>query len=110
MSHLNSLNDHVLFYQANTCLFVSVVHEDFHLIGCSDTEKEDLYGMDGEEVWHADFIKGVGVVTLPDFSDPIGYDGFYQAAVSQQVVCKQNLAVSIEAYKNPQEKMGRICI
>ncbi len=110
MSHLNSLDDNLLFYQTNTCLFVSVVHEDYYLNGCSDTEKENLYGTDGEELWHADFIKGVGVVTLPDFSDPITFPGQYQAAVAELQICKQNLAVAIEAYKNPQEKMGRICI
>ncbi len=99
-----------MFSQTNTCLFVSVVHEDIRLIGVSDTEKEDMYGMDGEELVHADFIKGVGVVTLPDFSDPIGWDGYYQSAVANQEVCKANLATSIKAYKNPQEKMGRICI
>ncbi|MGD1490673.1 class II MHC alpha chain Ig domain-containing protein, partial [Vibrio harveyi] len=84
-----------------------VVHKDFHLTGCSDTEKEDMYGMDGEELWHADFIKGVGVVTLPDFADPISYPGFYEAGLSEMQVCKANLAVAIEAYKNPQEKMDR---
>ncbi len=110
MYHLNSIDDNVLFYQTNNCLFVSVAHEDIRLNGCSDTEKETLYGTDGEELWHADFIKGVGVVTLPDFSDPITWDGFYQSAVTNIEVCKANLAVAIEAYKNPQEKMGRICI
>ncbi len=91
-------------------MFVSVVHEDYALTACSDTEKADLYGMDGEEQWHADFIKGVGVVTLPDFSDPITFPGYYQSAVVNQEACKANLAISIKAYKNPQEKMGRICI
>ncbi len=110
MYHLNSLDDNVLFYQTNTCLFVSVVHEDFNLIGCSDTEKEYMNGMDGEELWHADFIKGVGVITQPDFSDPITCTGAYQSAVANIEVCKANLAVAIKAYKNPQEKMGRICI
>ncbi|KTG39618.1 hypothetical protein cypCar_00034707 [Cyprinus carpio] len=89
------------------CLFVSVLHEDFNLNGCSDTEKENMYGMDGEELWHADFIKGVGVITQPDFSDPLGYDGFYQGAVVNAETCKQNLAVAIKAYKNPQEKMDK---
>nr|WOV89917.1 MHC class II antigen [Megalobrama terminalis] len=84
-----------------------VVHEDFRISGCSDTEKEDLYGMDEEEVWHADFIKGVGEDTHPDFSDHLGWDGFYQAAVGQIEVCKSNLAIAIKAYKNPQEKMDK---
>lgn len=66
--------------------------------------------MDGEELWHADFIKGEGVITQPDFSDLLGWDGFYQAAVGELEICKQNLAVAIKVYKYPQEKMGRICI
>ncbi|XP_067251315.1 H-2 class II histocompatibility antigen, A-Q alpha chain-like [Chanodichthys erythropterus] len=84
-----------------------VVHEDFGLTGCSDTEKEYMDGMDGEELWHADFIKGEGVITQPAFSDPLGYDGFYQAAVGDLEVCKQNLATAIKAYKYPQEKMDK---
>ncbi|XP_051758321.1 HLA class II histocompatibility antigen, DP alpha 1 chain [Ctenopharyngodon idella] len=84
-----------------------VVHEDFAVTGCSDTEKEEIYGMDREEVWHADFIRGEGEITLPDFSDPIGYDGFYQQAVANQEICKQNLATAIKAYKYPQEKMDK---
>ncbi|XP_077080479.1 H-2 class II histocompatibility antigen, E-U alpha chain-like [Siphateles boraxobius] len=84
-----------------------VVHEDFYLIGCSNTEEEYMYGMDAEELYHSDFIKGVGVVTLPDFADGMTFDGFYQAGLSQMQVCKANLAVSIKAYKNPQEKMDK---
>ncbi len=89
---------------------VSVVHEDFYLMGCSDTEKEHMYGMDGEELYHSDFIKGVGVVTLPDFADPITFPGYYQQGLSEMQVCKANLDVAIKAYKNPKEKTGRICI
>ncbi|MGD1458132.1 class II MHC alpha chain Ig domain-containing protein, partial [Vibrio harveyi] len=85
----------------------NVVHEDFYLMGCSDTEKEHMYGMDGEELYHSDFIKGVGVITQPDFSDPLGYPGFYEQGLSEMQVCKANLAVSIKAYKNPQEKMDK---
>ncbi|XP_050959326.1 mamu class II histocompatibility antigen, DR alpha chain-like [Labeo rohita] len=84
-----------------------VVREFFYMNGCSDTEKENLYGSDGEELWHADFIKGEGVVTLPDFADPGGFDGFYQNAVAELEICKQNLAVAIKAYNNPQEKMDK---
>ncbi|XP_016428061.1 mamu class II histocompatibility antigen, DR alpha chain-like [Sinocyclocheilus rhinocerous] len=84
-----------------------VVHEDFTLLGCSDTEKEYMFGLDGEELYHADFIKGVAVATLPDFTDPIGYPGFYEQGLSNVQVCKANLAVAIKAYKNPQEKMDK---
>ncbi|XP_016360726.1 mamu class II histocompatibility antigen, DR alpha chain-like [Sinocyclocheilus anshuiensis] len=84
-----------------------VVYEDFTLLGCSDTEKEYMFGLDGEELYHADFIKEVAVATLPDFADPIGYPGFYEQGLSNVQVCKANLAVAIKAYKNPQEKMDK---
>ncbi|RXN31741.1 mamu class II histocompatibility DR alpha chain-like protein [Labeo rohita] len=84
-----------------------VVHEDFYVMGCSDKEKEHMYGMDGEELYHSDFIKGVGVDTLPEFSDPMTFPGFYDQGLSEMQVCKANLDVAIKAYKNPQEKMDK---
>ncbi|KAK2907380.1 hypothetical protein Q8A67_006365 [Cirrhinus molitorella] len=80
-------------------------HNDFSVSGCSETEKESLYGSDGEEAWHADFNQKTGVVTLPDFADPMSFDGFYEASVGQLEVCRQNLAVLIKAYKSPSEEM-----
>lgn len=65
-----------------------------------------MTGSDGEEVWHADFNQKTGVVTLPDFADPMSFSGYYEASVADQEVCKQNLAVLIKAYKSPPEEMG----
>ncbi|RXN07777.1 mamu class II histocompatibility DR alpha chain-like protein [Labeo rohita] len=84
-----------------------VVHEDFAVTGCSDTEEDDMVGMDGEELYHSDFIKGEGVVTLPDFADPITFPGFYELGLSEIQVCKANLATAIKAYKNPQAKTDK---
>nr|WOW72661.1 MHC class II antigen alpha chain [Gymnocypris eckloni] len=82
-----------------------VVHRDFGFVGCSDTEKEDLYGFDGEEMYHSDFIRKEGVVTLPDFADPVGFPGFYEGGVSNLEVCKRNLALDITVFKSPDEQL-----
>ncbi|KAK7158412.1 hypothetical protein R3I94_004891 [Phoxinus phoxinus] len=80
-------------------------HNYFNIDGCSDTEKESMVGSDGEEMWHADFNRKLGVNTLPDFADPMSFPGFYETSVGQQEVCKENLAVCIKAYKNPPEEL-----
>uniref|UniRef100_A0A8C1PZS5 Major histocompatibility complex class II integral membrane alpha chain gene n=1 Tax=Cyprinus carpio TaxID=7962 RepID=A0A8C1PZS5_CYPCA len=83
-----------------------VVHRDVAFTGCSDTEKEFLIGFDGEELWHADFIRKEGVVTVPDFADPISFPGFYESGVANIEVCKQNLATYIKAYNSPDEQIA----
>ncbi len=85
---------------------ISVEHNDFSITGCSETEKESMAGSDGEEAWHADFNKKYGVVTLPDFADPMSFPGYYETSVAEQEVCEQNLALLIKAYKSPPEEMG----
>ncbi|XP_056102601.1 rano class II histocompatibility antigen, B alpha chain-like [Rhinichthys klamathensis goyatoka] len=82
-----------------------VVHRDFIFTGCSDTEKEFLMGFDGEEQCHSDFIRKEGVVTLPDFGDPISFPGFYENSIGQLEVCKQNLQVHTQIYKSPVERL-----
>ncbi|XP_036419241.1 H-2 class II histocompatibility antigen, A-Q alpha chain-like [Colossoma macropomum] len=79
-----------------------IQHKDMNIDLCSDTEKEFLYGLDGEEKWHADFSQGKGVMTLPQFADPASYgEGAYESAVANVEICKQNLAVCIKAYNYP---------
>uniref|UniRef100_A0A8C1DMV8 Major histocompatibility complex class II DAA gene n=1 Tax=Cyprinus carpio carpio TaxID=630221 RepID=A0A8C1DMV8_CYPCA len=72
-----------------------VVHKDTGFVGCSDTEREFLIGFDGEELYHSDFIRKEGVVTVPDFADPISFPG----------ACKQNLATDIKVYKPTTEQL-----
>ncbi|XP_036416773.1 H-2 class II histocompatibility antigen, A-R alpha chain-like [Colossoma macropomum] len=82
------------------------VHKDIALTLCSDTdgEKEKIFGLDGEEMWHADFSQGKGVMTLPQFADPFSYvEGTYEAAVTNMGFCKQNLEVCAKGYKYPAE-------
>ncbi|KAI4880976.1 hypothetical protein NFI96_001098 [Prochilodus magdalenae] len=80
-----------------------VQHRDLALSLCSETEKQKIMGLDGEEMWHADFRQGRGVITLPDFADPFSFPDAYGGAVSQQTFCKQSLDVCKEAYGNPPE-------
>ncbi|XP_073675476.1 H-2 class II histocompatibility antigen, A-U alpha chain-like [Garra rufa] len=82
-----------------------VVHTDDIFLGCSDTEKEFLIGFDGEELFHSDFIRKEGVVTVPDFADSISFPGFYENSAAQLEVCKQNLAIASKAHNSPDEQL-----
>nr|AYA57857.1 MHC class II antigen alpha [Salvelinus malma] len=83
-----------------------LLHIDLAIVGCSDSDGVDMYGLDGEELWYADFKKGEGVVALPPFVDPMSFPEQYGAAVGNQGACKANLATSIKAYKNPPETIA----
>uniref|UniRef100_A0A667ZRU9 Ig-like domain-containing protein n=1 Tax=Myripristis murdjan TaxID=586833 RepID=A0A667ZRU9_9TELE len=76
--------------------FSCAVHKDIAIAGCSDSDAEDMYGLDGEERWYADFKNHRGVIALPKFADPIGYPGHYEQAVAQQEICKQSLVYKIK--------------
>ncbi|KAL7884016.1 hypothetical protein AOLI_G00067860 [Acnodon oligacanthus] len=81
-----------------------IQHKDTDITLCSETEKEVMYGLDGEEIWNADFSQGKGVLTLPEFADPFTYEeGAYDQAVANVEICKQNLAVITKAYNYPAE-------
>ncbi|XP_066499496.1 H-2 class II histocompatibility antigen, A-U alpha chain-like isoform X2 [Hoplias malabaricus] len=80
----------------------TVKHRDLGLGLCSDSERERIYGLDGEEVWHADFSLEKGVMTLPQFVDPYSYaEGTYEQAVADIETCRNNLGLSIKGYNNP---------
>ncbi|XP_028420557.1 mamu class II histocompatibility antigen, DR alpha chain, partial [Perca flavescens] len=76
-----------------------VFHEDLAINGCSDSDGEFMFGLDGEEKWVADFINQRGVEPQPSFIDHITYQGAYEAAVANQQICRQNLKVAREALK-----------
>ncbi|KAL6456321.1 hypothetical protein MHYP_G00348640 [Metynnis hypsauchen] len=81
-----------------------IQHKDTYITLCSETEKEVMYGLDGEEMWHTDFIQEKGVMTLPDFADPFTYvEGTFESAVADVDVCKENLYVFVKATKSPAE-------
>ncbi|XP_041958244.1 H-2 class II histocompatibility antigen, A-U alpha chain-like [Alosa sapidissima] len=75
---------------------------DVNLIGCTDTDGEFMYGLDGEEMAHSDWKAEKLVMTLPKFADPFKYvEGAYESSIGQIQICRANLAVSIQANKNP---------
>ncbi|XP_063051573.1 H-2 class II histocompatibility antigen, A-U alpha chain-like [Engraulis encrasicolus] len=78
------------------------VHVDIWLGGCSESDGEYMFMLDGEEKAHADWKAGKYVVTVPEFAPPLTFVGDpYQTAEAQQRICKRNLGTFIEAYKNP---------
>ncbi|XP_063051577.1 rano class II histocompatibility antigen, B alpha chain-like [Engraulis encrasicolus] len=84
------------------CARAKLVHVDYRLLGCTDSDGEDMYGLDEEEMRHADWKAGKYVSTFPAFADPIRFpDTSYQQALNNQQICKQNLDMAIRAYKTP---------
>uniref|UniRef100_A0A8C6WH50 Ig-like domain-containing protein n=1 Tax=Neogobius melanostomus TaxID=47308 RepID=A0A8C6WH50_9GOBI len=66
------------------CAVFSDFQEDMHLMACSDSDKEDMYGLTGEVMYYADFDKKKEVYTLPKFGDPIECPTCYGQAVGEQ--------------------------
>ncbi|KAL6456326.1 hypothetical protein MHYP_G00348690 [Metynnis hypsauchen] len=94
----------ILLWSALLSTEAKILHKDTYITLCSETEKEVMYGLDGEEVWHADFSQEKGVETLPQFADPFTYEeGAYESAVANVEICKQNLDVCVKAYRYPAE-------
>lgn len=86
-----------------------VVHVDIALNGCTDSDGEKMFGLDGEEMGHADWKAGKFVMTMPDFSDPLQYEeSTYAGAVAIQQTCKKNLETIVKAYKNPAVTQGEL--
>uniref|UniRef100_A0A3P9DP65 Mamu class II histocompatibility antigen, DR alpha chain-like n=1 Tax=Maylandia zebra TaxID=106582 RepID=A0A3P9DP65_9CICH len=93
----------LLFLSCVLCVSADALHEDIGISGCSDSDGENMYGLDGEEKWYADFNKKEEIYPQPPFVvNPFHYqEGTYEGAVANQQVCKQNLKVDMQAYKNP---------
>ncbi|KAI4883187.1 hypothetical protein NFI96_029394 [Prochilodus magdalenae] len=67
-----------------------------------------MWGLDGEEMWHADFREWKGVSTLPGFGDHFGFGaGAYDGAVQEMEICKQNLDLLGPSFNYPMEFMNR---
>uniref|UniRef100_A0A3P8NLB1 Ig-like domain-containing protein n=1 Tax=Astatotilapia calliptera TaxID=8154 RepID=A0A3P8NLB1_ASTCA len=77
-----------------------VLHEDIHIIGCSDSDGEDMYGLDGEEKAYTDFNKQEMIYPQPPFVDPMTYPGGYESAVANQQICRANLKVDSKGMKD----------
>nr|XP_046236731.1 HLA class II histocompatibility antigen, DP alpha 1 chain-like [Scatophagus argus] len=92
----------VLVLSCVLCVSADILHEDLAINGCSASDGEVMYSLDGEEKWYADFINKRGVEPQPSFIDHMSYrEGTYEQAVANQQICRQNLKVDLEAYKNP---------
>ncbi|XP_067379627.1 H-2 class II histocompatibility antigen, A-R alpha chain-like [Channa argus] len=84
----------VLILSCVLCVSTDVVHEDLSINGCSDTNGEMMYSLDGDEKWYADFINKRGVEPQPSFIDHISYqEGTYESAVANQQICRSNLQI-----------------
>nr|AEO44574.1 MHC class II antigen alpha chain [Oreochromis niloticus]AYN72121.1 MHC class II antigen alpha chain [Oreochromis niloticus] len=82
----------LLFLSCVLCVSADVLHEEIRIVGCSDSDGEDMYGLDGEEIGYADFNKQKYMYPQPSFIDPISYqEGVYEGAVANQQVCRENI-------------------
>ncbi|XP_038137700.1 H-2 class II histocompatibility antigen, A-U alpha chain-like [Cyprinodon tularosa] len=96
----------LLFLCSVLWVSADVLHEDLRISGCSDSDGEFMYTLEGEELWFADFKKGEGEYPLPPFIDPFKYqEGTYELAVGSQQICRNNLKLRRKAMKDiPLEK------
>lgn len=93
--------------EADQVLLLSVLHEDFGILGCSDYDQEYMYALDGEEKWYADYKKETGVgPQLPLGGHFINPDGYQFAKVYEQV-CRRNLKALKKTTKGLQLEQGK---
>ncbi|CAI5669600.1 unnamed protein product [Oreochromis niloticus] len=85
----------LLFLSCVLCVSADGLHRDLHIGGCSDSDGEDMIGLDGEEKWYADFNKQTDVYPQPPFViNPFHYkEGNYQRAVADQQICRNSLKI-----------------
>ncbi|CAJ1048340.1 RLA class II histocompatibility antigen%2C DP alpha-1 chain-like [Xyrichtys novacula] len=76
------------------------LHEEIVVTGCTQTFAENMYGLDGEELFFADFEAGNIVDPQPDFMDHFSVRDAYQGAVGNREVCKHNLEITRKAFKD----------
>lgn len=57
-------------------------------------------GLDGDQLYYADFNRKKEVYTLPKFGDPIECTECYELAVCEQTICKANLLAVRKAMKD----------
>ncbi|XP_018530295.1 RLA class II histocompatibility antigen, DP alpha-1 chain [Lates calcarifer] len=92
MMMMMKVSELVLVLSCVLCVSADVFHEDLRIGGCSDTDGEEMYSLDGEEIWYADFINKRGVEPQPSFIDHISYrEGTYEVAEADQPICRSNL-------------------
>ncbi|XP_070710815.1 mamu class II histocompatibility antigen, DR alpha chain-like [Pempheris klunzingeri] len=95
----------MMMFLVLSCVSADILHQDTAIFGCSSSDGEDMYALDGEELWFADFIKKKGVDTQPDFVDHMTIPGGYQQAEGDLQTCRYNLDLFFRALKNPPVKL-----
>ncbi|XP_044196751.1 RLA class II histocompatibility antigen, DP alpha-1 chain-like [Thunnus albacares] len=84
-----------------SCVSADIPHEELNILGCSESDGEFMFALDGEEMFYADFTNKKAVYPAPDFIDPINFgEDAFQNAQANLEICKQNLKVDRQAYKN----------
>uniref|UniRef100_A0A3P9DQM2 HLA class II histocompatibility antigen, DR alpha chain-like n=2 Tax=Maylandia zebra TaxID=106582 RepID=A0A3P9DQM2_9CICH len=97
---LMKMKELLLFLSCVLCVFADALHSDISTVGCSDSDGEYMYGLDGEEKWYADFNKKEMIYPQPPFMDHGTYPGAYEQAVANQQVCKTNLQTARKVMKD----------
>ncbi|XP_030266460.1 H-2 class II histocompatibility antigen, E-U alpha chain isoform X2 [Sparus aurata] len=90
----------VLVLSCVLCVSADVLHQDIAVGGCSESDGEDMYGLDGEVMWYADFKNKKGVLTVPDFVGITYQEGTYQQAEANQQICRSNMEIHRKIYKD----------
>ncbi|XP_055005973.1 H-2 class II histocompatibility antigen, A-F alpha chain-like [Boleophthalmus pectinirostris] len=77
--------------------FSSEFHQDLSVGGCSHTDSDDdvqqMFSLDQEVYWYADFKNHRGVEPQPDFIGHVTVVGGYEQALHERELCKRNLKV-----------------
>nr|XP_024657295.1 H-2 class II histocompatibility antigen, A-U alpha chain [Maylandia zebra] len=81
----------LLFLSCVLCVSADALHSDISTVGCSDSDGENMYGLDGEELAYADFNKQEFIYPLPPFIDPMTVPGGYESSVAFQHTCRENM-------------------
>nr|AAF65679.1 MHC class II alpha subunit [Aulonocara hansbaenschi] len=82
----------LLFLSCVLCVSADALHSDIRITGCSDSDGEFMYGLDGEELAYADFNKQEFIYPQPPFIDRFTYqEGAYELAVGEQHTCRENM-------------------
>uniref|UniRef100_A0A3P9DTZ1 Ig-like domain-containing protein n=1 Tax=Maylandia zebra TaxID=106582 RepID=A0A3P9DTZ1_9CICH len=82
LNHFIKIKLLLLFLSCVLCVSADALHSDITVTGCSDSDGEKMYGLDGEEVAYADFNKKEMIDPQPPFIDRITYqEGTYEYAL-----------------------------
>ncbi|CAI5677796.1 unnamed protein product [Oreochromis niloticus] len=84
----------LLFLSCVLCVSADPLHSDIAIGGCSESDEENMYGLDGEEAAYADFNKKEEIYPQPPFIDPFTYgEEAYESSVAFQKTCREYMNV-----------------